>query len=103
MSSHNFFQTSFLVKRKPFLSAVTLAGAYLSLMLHMCIHSSEDTALNSKQQGLNLENNVELIFDPDYDGDISVTNLTVMCITDMTSKNSQLHYIKGCKGKGLPQ
>lgn len=63
----------------------------------MCIHSSEDTALNSKQHGLNLENTVELIFDSDYDGDISVTSLTVMCITDMTRKNSQLHSIKGCK------
>jgi hypothetical protein len=63
----------------------------------MCIHSSEDIALNSKQQGLNLENTVELIFDPDYDGDISVASLTVMCITDMTRKNSQLHSIKGCK------
>jgi hypothetical protein len=63
----------------------------------MCIHSSEDIAWNSKQQGLNLENAVELIFYPDYDGDISVTSLTVMCITDMTRKNSQLHSIKGCK------
>jgi len=59
----------------------------------MCIHSSEDIALNSKQQGLNLENTVELI----YDGDISVASLTVMCITDMTRKNSQLHSIKGRK------
>jgi hypothetical protein len=49
-------------------------------MLHMCIHSSED----SKQQGLNLENTVKFIFDPDYDGDISVISLTVMCITDLT-------------------
>jgi hypothetical protein len=69
----------------------------------MCIHISEDIALNSKQQGLNLKNIVGLIFAPDYDGDISVTNLTVMCITDMTRKNSQLHYIKGYKGKGLQQ
>jgi hypothetical protein len=63
----------------------------------MCIHSSEDIALNSKQQGLNLVNSVELIFDPDYDGDISVTSLTVMCITDMKRKNSQLHSTKECK------
>lgn len=66
-------------------------------MLHMCIHSSEDTALNSKQQELNLGNTVE--FDPDYDGNISVTSLTVMCRIDMTRKNSHLHSIKGCKSR----
>jgi len=71
----------------------------VSVVLHMCVHSSEDIALNSKQ-GLNLENTVELIFDPDYDGDISMTSL---CIIDMTRKNSQLHSIKGCKSRGKRQ
>lgn len=71
----------------------------MSVALHICIHSSEDIVLNSKQQGLNLEKTVELIFDPDYDGDISVTSMTVMCIIYTTRKNSQLHSIKWYKSR----
>lgn len=69
----------------------------MSLVLRMCTHSSEYMALNSKQKGLNRENIVEFIFDPHSDGAVSVTRLPVMCITDLTRNNSQLHSIKGCK------
>ena len=43
------------------------------------------------------ENIVELISDPDSDANVSMTNLTVMCTSDMTRKNSQLPPIEGSK------
>ena len=40
-------------------------------MLQVSVQTSEDTALNSKQQRLNRGNIIELWFDPDCDSDIS--------------------------------
>ena len=70
-------------------------------MLHvniacLCFHSIHAHSVMKWWQ--HQDNTVELIFDPDSDANVSMTILTVMCMTsDMTRKNSQLYSIKGSK------
>jgi hypothetical protein len=70
-------------------------------MLHvntacLCFHSMH---AHTVMKGWHCQDNiVELISDPDSDASVSMTNLTVMCMTsDMTRKNSQLCPIEGSK------
>jgi len=53
--------------------------------------TAEDTALNMKQQRLIRDNDIELILEPDFKDQISMTTLRVTCITDTQQERTASH------------